>query len=389
MATTGTEKVTQYLAEAHATELALVRTLQAHIGVTPQGEYRKLLERHLRETQSQAERIEKRLSDLGEGRGILEAGVDAVQGVVGQVLSLSKGPLDLVRGESGEEKLLKNAKDECATEALEIATYDALEALARQVGDEKTADLAVRHREQEERMLAELRKLIPALTEAAARAEVTEPTYDVTTTGAADAARGAVGAAREAAASGVRGVEQTRDRVLEAGRSAIDQVVERAREARERLTDAAQRAEAAVEQARENALASVTETADQAQKAIRQIADAAREGAKETSQEAEKGAKQTRAAAQRSAQSTASTAKAAGRKTSGAAKDGSAKTSSAAKSPSATNRKPWSGYDDDTVAEIQKKLRDGTESQAEKVLTYERANKKRKGVIETAQAQKS
>ena len=44
-----------------------------------------------------------------------------------QTLALWKTPLDLLRGASGEEKELKNAKDACATEALEIATYTALE----------------------------------------------------------------------------------------------------------------------------------------------------------------------------------------------------------------------------------------------------------------------
>src|SRR3712207_6791690 len=139
---TGSEKIVQYLSEAHATELALTRTLQAHASMTPRGEYRKLLERHLRETRRHADRVEKRLEQLGEGRGVVQAGTDAIQSFVGQIASLSKLPMDLVRGESAEEKLVKNAKDECATEALEIATYDALEALAREVGDDRTAELA-------------------------------------------------------------------------------------------------------------------------------------------------------------------------------------------------------------------------------------------------------
>jgi hypothetical protein len=77
---------------------------------------------------------------------------------------LAKGPLDLIRGgTSFDEKLLKNAKDECATEALEIATYDAIEALAEELGETAIAELARRHRADEERMLADLRALIPSL----------------------------------------------------------------------------------------------------------------------------------------------------------------------------------------------------------------------------------
>ena len=182
--------VVQSLTEAHATEEALVTTLRAHIAMTPAGGYRNLLERHLGETRQHARAIERRLDELGAGRGLLASGLDLAQTFVGQVVALSKGPVDLLRGRSGEEKLLKNAKDECATEALEIATYEALHALAEAAGDAKTAQLALRHRGQEERMLEQLRKHVVALTHATVLAQATgQATYDVTTTGAADTAK--------------------------------------------------------------------------------------------------------------------------------------------------------------------------------------------------------
>jgi ferritin-like metal-binding protein YciE len=162
----GRALVIQSLNEAHATEKALVTTLQAHITMTPHGAYRTLLDRHLAETRRHARAIEERLDELGAGASVVSLSIGLVQTVVGQVLALSKGPLDLLRGGSAEEKLLKNAKDECATEALEIASYDALEALARALGDGETARLAARHRAEEERMLADLRRTLPALTHA-------------------------------------------------------------------------------------------------------------------------------------------------------------------------------------------------------------------------------
>ena len=64
------------------------------------------------------------------------------RGLIGQALALTKTPLDLVRGTGGEEKVLKNAKDSCAAEALEIATYTALARLARTAGDTETERLA-------------------------------------------------------------------------------------------------------------------------------------------------------------------------------------------------------------------------------------------------------
>jgi ferritin-like metal-binding protein YciE len=134
--------------------------------MTPGGSYKQLLERHLSETRRQAGTIERRLAALGAGSSPVTAAIGLVETVIGQALALGKGPIDLLRGGSREEKLLKNAKDECATEALEIATYDALEVVARAAGDEETVALARRHRAEEERMLAGLREEIPRLAAA-------------------------------------------------------------------------------------------------------------------------------------------------------------------------------------------------------------------------------
>ena len=184
------QKTIQYLNEAHATEQALTRTLQAHISMTPRGAYRTDLERHLRETKSHATALEQRLEELGESRSVVVAGVGALQSLVGQTLALGKGPFDLLRGASAEEKLLKNAKDESATEALEIATYRALEHFAQRIGDKKTARLAASIRADEERMLAVLQKRVPTLVDNVVRSELKdESVYDVSKTGAGEAVR--------------------------------------------------------------------------------------------------------------------------------------------------------------------------------------------------------
>ena len=47
---TDLERLNRYLNEALATERALVTTLTAHIAMTPRGDHRSLLERHLDET---------------------------------------------------------------------------------------------------------------------------------------------------------------------------------------------------------------------------------------------------------------------------------------------------------------------------------------------------
>ena len=184
------QKIVQYLNEAHGAEVALVRQLQAQIAMTPSGQYRGGLETHLEETRRHAERLQRRLAELDQGNNPLQVGLGLVQTVIGQALALTKTPIDLVRGSGGEEKVLKNAKDSCAAEAQEIATYTALARLARTAGDRKTERLAQSVLGDEQRMLDRLLREIPRLTEAVARAEFNgQGSYDVTETGAADAVR--------------------------------------------------------------------------------------------------------------------------------------------------------------------------------------------------------
>ena len=209
------QKVVQYLGEAKASEDALVRVLQSQVAMTPAGSYRSGLDKHLEETRDHARRLNRRIKELDGGRDPLRAIVGLAEDVVGQTIALSKTPLDLLRGSGGEEKVLKNAKDAAATEALEIATYTALQRLAESVGDEPTAQLAESIRADEERMLARIMREIPPLTDAVVRADLEDdPSYDVTKTGAADAVREAgdrvTGAARSASATTRRTARQAR-----------------------------------------------------------------------------------------------------------------------------------------------------------------------------------
>ena len=216
------QKIVQYLNEAHAHEIGLTRVLQAQIAMTPRGDYRSAVEQHLDETRRQAERIEQRLGELGEGGNPLQVGIGLLETVVAQGLAFAKTPLDLVRGSGGEEKVLKNAKDAASTEMLEIATYDALERLARVTGDTRTAELAARNRAEEERFLARVRELLPALTDDVVRADIEgEHSFDVTTTGAAEAVRGAARSARRTTKRTTRtAARRTREQAKEAGTTA-------------------------------------------------------------------------------------------------------------------------------------------------------------------------
>jgi ferritin-like metal-binding protein YciE len=194
------QKLTQYLIEARAMEHALVRVLQTQIAMTPRGSYRSALENHLEETRRHADQVNDRLRTLDPGFNPVTTIVGFWQDVLGQTLALSKAPLDMLRGTGGEEKVLKNAKDACASESLEIATYTTIERVAGRVGDQQTAELAAGILVDEQRMLARVIGELPGLADAVVGAEVEdEPSYDGTETGAADAARATVQEAEAAA----------------------------------------------------------------------------------------------------------------------------------------------------------------------------------------------
>jgi ferritin-like metal-binding protein YciE len=202
------QKVVQYLGEAHTNELALVRVLQSQIAMTPSGPYRSALDKHLEETRGHANRVGERLRELEDGSHPLMAIVGFWENAVAQAVALSKTPFDLMRGSGGEERVLKNAKDACAAEAMEIATYTAIARLARAVGDETTATLAESILADEERMLERVLRAIPKLAEAVVGAEVKgKPSDDVAGTGAAEAVQEAGSAVRRAADKATRAVK--------------------------------------------------------------------------------------------------------------------------------------------------------------------------------------
>ena len=333
------QKVLQYLNEAHASEVGLVRVLQSQIAMTPRGSYRTGLEKHLRETRDHAERLEVRMRELGQGGNALQAGLGVAEAVIAQALALGKTPFDLLRGSGGEEKVLKNAKDACATEALEIATYTAIERLARAVGDDETAQLAASIRTDEEKMLARIMQEIPKLTEAVMRADVKgEGTYDISTTGAADATRAAGRATKTAAAKGgakakrttrqarkVPGVARAEGTVKGAAASAQDLAIPRYDDL----------------------------TADEVTTKLPELSqiDLAKVEAYERKREN--------------------------------------RSTVLGRISTLRASEPWPGYDELSVSDIRKALADADDSRAEAARRYERTHKNRAGVLQTAERELS
>ncbi len=329
------QKIVQYLNEAHATERALVRVLQSQIAMTPRGSYRTALETHLRETRDHAERVGSRIAELRQGGNPLMAVVGAAETVVGQALALGKTPLDLLRGSGGEEKVLKNAKDAAATEALEIATYTAIERLARAVGDDTTATLAASIRADVETMLARVLHEIPKLTDAVVGADVKgNGSYDVTKTGAADttraAGRKAKGVARKTSTATKRNARQAR-KVPGVARA-------------EGQVKGAVASEGDLAIARYDTL-----TVDEITSRLAELSqiDLAKVDAYERKNQN--------------------------------------RTTIRSRITSLRGDEPWAGYDELTASEVQAVLSEGDDERAKQVRIYERAHKNRAGVLTAAE----
>jgi hypothetical protein len=112
------------------------------------------------------------LNELGFRRNPVQIGMGIAQNLLKNTMSMAKAPVDMVRGKSIEEKLVRNARDEAVTETLEIATYDTIENVALSIGDNETAQLAREIRGDEERMLESLRQILPGLAGGMVREQV-------------------------------------------------------------------------------------------------------------------------------------------------------------------------------------------------------------------------
>jgi ferritin-like metal-binding protein YciE len=139
------QQLVKHIDEALAMENNVLRMLDGMIGTTDDPEIKTALERHKAETEAHATRMEKRL----EAHGSSPSTVREAGGVLG---ALMKSVVDMARG----EKAGRNARDGYATEAMEIASYQLLERIARKAGDEETAEAARLNREDEEKMAKEI-----------------------------------------------------------------------------------------------------------------------------------------------------------------------------------------------------------------------------------------
>ena len=139
------DQLIKHIDEALAMEQNVLRMLDGMISTTEDEEIRSELRHHKLETEQHAERLEKRLAAH-------EASPSTAREAAGIMNALMKSVVDMVRS----EKAGRNARDGYATEHLEIASYQLLERIAQEAGDEETAEAARENRKDEEAMAKKL-----------------------------------------------------------------------------------------------------------------------------------------------------------------------------------------------------------------------------------------
>lgn len=173
--------IAKYVLEAHGKERQLETALQAQIAGAKLPAAEAALTDHLAVTRKQITALERRLEQLGEddsglpGVAAVQASVGAVSSIANKSLALAKGPVQLLRGTGAADNEVRNLRDCYWNEAEEIAHYRVIEAIASHLGDTTTAQLARRHRKEEEAMQTTLDDLITEATRTVAEQEGTLP----------------------------------------------------------------------------------------------------------------------------------------------------------------------------------------------------------------------
>ena len=227
-------KIAQYLSDAYATERRLEIALQAHIAMTPRADYKKRLREHLKETKAHARLVARRIKALGgeaetvslPGPDVVVKGATGAKAAVQRAAAVAQGPLHAVRGTGQQERMLKNARTEYQDEAEEIATYRAIEALAKAVGDKETAKLARDIGREEKKMADFLVGIIDQLA-----VDVVHDEVPVSEFGAAPAARRTASRSRATTRSRAASKPASRAKAKPAARSSKAKPATRAKSA--------------------------------------------------------------------------------------------------------------------------------------------------------------
>lgn len=196
--------LSKYLIEAGSKERQLEAALQGQIALVRSPLLEHALTDHLAVTRRQIQAIDRRVAALGAdvssipGLELAEGVIEFAAGVANKGLALAKLPLQALRGTSPADNELRAARDCYWNEAEEIAHYRVIETVAAQLGDRETAELAEKHRKEEEEMQQHLEGLLAGLVRSVVE---TESAHDVPS-GAAKQTPSHTGSARSRSGGG-------------------------------------------------------------------------------------------------------------------------------------------------------------------------------------------
>jgi len=140
--TNSKERLVQWMRDAHAMEKQAERILETEAGrIENYPELKAQLERHLDETRQQAERLSKRLEQLG-------GGTSTTKDVLGKMMGFAQGLSGLFAG----DEVLKASLANCTFEHMEIASYKMLIAAAEEAGDPESKRVCEQNLREEEAM---------------------------------------------------------------------------------------------------------------------------------------------------------------------------------------------------------------------------------------------
>lgn len=143
-----------WLNDAYAMERDIEEVLKSHADdAKDYPQIQTKIQQHLEVTRSQAERVKRIIEKQGGDISSIKTGMARVMGMM-------KG----ASSEMAQDKLIKNALAEYATEHFEIASYKSLAAAAQILGDQQAVETFQQIIREEEEMARWLEQQLPTVT---------------------------------------------------------------------------------------------------------------------------------------------------------------------------------------------------------------------------------
>ncbi len=151
MAENPQERLIRYIQDAQAAEVGIIPVLEEFIGEINNAAVKAVFQEHLTVTQSQAARLEARLTALGSGTSGGKGFLNSLMGKVSGLMHASHDEYD---------KTTQDLIKAYATENLEVGMYESLKAYAQALGDQETAALAAQIQSEEKEAAQKIFPLI-------------------------------------------------------------------------------------------------------------------------------------------------------------------------------------------------------------------------------------